>query len=101
MRVAKLDLLLLAVLVACLGGLAGCTASVQVPEQVRVQVPVPCLEAARRPQKPVLRTESDLLAMDRYRRTLAAWSDLRKHEIYAAELEAIVEGCSRIPARPP
>lgn len=79
--------------------LASCSsARIEVPKEVKVRVPVACVDAASRPQRPAVRTESDLMAMDRYRRTLAAWSDLRKLEIYAAELEAVVEGCSRIPS---
>ena len=78
---------------------AGCESipEVKVPEKVLVQVPVACVEAAKRPKAPELRTEAHLMAMDRGRRTLAAWSDLKKHETYMALLEAIVEACSRIP----
>lgn len=98
---AKLYLLLLAVLAAAVP-LASCSSvpELQVPETVKVQVPVPCVDAAQRPQKPATRSEGDLLAMDRYRRTLAAWSDLKTLEAYAAELEAVVEGCSRISTPP-
>ena len=78
--------------------LAGCAAqTVTVPKEVRVQVPVPCVDPASRPSRPPLRLEAELLSMDRYRRTLAVWSDLKAYEAYVAELEAIVAGCSRIP----
>ena len=78
--------------------LAGCAAqTVTVPREVKVEVPVACVQ--ERPQRPALRSEAELLALDRYRRTLAAWSDLKAYEAWAAELEAVVEGCSRIPAR--
>lgn len=94
------DLLLLAVLAAAAALLASCAHQVVVPREVRVPVPVACIPASGTPTKPQVRTAADLMAMDRYRRTLAAWSDLRAYEVYAAELEALVEGCSRIaPAR--
>lgn len=97
---AKLNLFLAALVATA--ALAACSKPVvRVPERVNVPVPVPCLQPADRPQKPAVRAESDLLAMDTYRRTLAAWSDLKKLEAYSAELEALVEGCSRIPTRPP
>jgi hypothetical protein len=95
--VARLNLLLLAVRVVFTAALASCTSGPQIPEHVSIEVPVPCVSADLVPPRPQLRTEADLMAMDRYRRTLAAWSDLKKLEIYAAELEAIAQGCSRLP----
>lgn len=81
--------------------LVACSSAVQVPERVEVQVPVACVAAADVPKRPPVRTEADLMAMDRYRRTLAAWSDLKSLEAYSTKLEAIAEGCSRIAPRPP
>lgn len=77
---------------------SGCSSipEVKVPERVLVQVPVPCVAPADVPQRPAVRTEDDLMAMDTYRRTLAAWSDLTRLRGYSAELEAVVEGCSRL-----
>lgn len=85
-------------LVIAAAALASCSSvpALQVPEKVMVEVPVPCVSPGARPSKPAVRTEADLMAMDRYRRTLAAWSDLKRLERYSAELEAIVEGCSRL-----
>jgi hypothetical protein len=93
--VSKLYLLLLAVLVASVA-LAACS-SVEIPKEVKVSVPVACIEPAKVPPPPAVRSEADLLNMPRGLRTLAAWADLKKLEIYSAELEAIVAGCSRIP----
>lgn len=92
---SKSNLLLLATLVAILPAL-GCAHKVEVPREVRVPVPVPCV--AERPLRPALATRDGLLAMPGYARTLAAWRDLKTYERYAAELEALVEGCSRISA---
>lgn len=96
---AKLNLLAV-IAVAILP--VGCTSlqQVQVPKEIRVAVHIPCVDPADRPARPQFRAIGDLLQMDRYARTLAAWSDLRKYEAYAAELEAVVEGCSRLRAVP-
>jgi hypothetical protein len=92
--VAKLNLLLLAVLVAAILPVGCASHSVSVPKEVRVSVPVPCV--SERPARPQFRSLSELLSMPAYDRTIAAWSELRKHEAYSAELEAVVEGCSRL-----
>ena len=101
MMVSRLLLLIAAPLALALASGCSTIPEVNVPREVRVQVPVPCVDPAARPQRPATRTEPDLLAMDTYRRTLAAWSDLTRLRAYAGELEAVVEGCSRIPARAP
>lgn len=100
MKAAHQNLLLLVLAAGAAALAAACTPAVQIPEQVRVEVPVACVAVANVPPRPDVRTEADLLNMPRGLRTLAAWSDLKKTEIYAAELAALVEGCSRIP-RPP
>lgn len=93
--------LLLSLLVVA-GALAGCATRVSVPERVSVPVPTPCVEPVDLPHRPTLRSETDLLNMPRGLRTLATWSERAKLEAYAAQLEAIATGCSRIPpARPP
>lgn len=101
MMVSRLILPCAALLTLALA--TGCSSipEIRVPERVNVQVPVPCVDPAARPQRPATRTEADLLAMDTYRRTLAAWADLTSLRAYAGELEAVVEGCSRIPAAKP
>jgi hypothetical protein len=93
-------LLLVGLAMSC-AALVACSSPVQVPERVEVEVPVACVSVSDVPPRPPVRSEADLMAMDRYRRTLAAWSDLKSLEAYSAQLEAIAEGCSRIPARPP
>lgn len=68
--------------------------NINVPKETKVQVSVPCVQ--EKPKRPELRSESDLMAMDRFRRTLATWSDYIKLWIYTRELEAVVEGCSKL-----
>ena len=82
--------------------LASCTSlpELQVPKETRVPVPVPCVDPAKRPQRPALARDDDLLGLDRGTRTLRAWSDRERLLGYTAELEAVVEGCGRIPINP-
>lgn len=79
--------------------LSGCSGlqTVEVPREVRVPTPVPCISDADRPKRPALRTRAELLALDEHRRTHAAWSDLWRSRAYLGELEVAVDGCSRIP----
>lgn len=92
----RLLLLCVAVLAAALATGCSTVPEIAVPEKVLVQVPVPCVHPDSRPQRPATRTEDDLLNMDTYGRTLATWSDLARLRAYAGELEAVVEGCSRL-----
>lgn len=90
--------LLLAVLVAAAAFLAGCARPpVQIPTEVKVEVPVACIRPEERPVRPAVRSEPDLMALGRFQRTLALFSDWLKLKAYVAELEALVEGCARIP----
>lgn len=79
--------------------LAGCASApqVEIPKEVRVPVPVACIAPQDRPQRPPLRSDAELLALDTYRRTWAVWSDRLARQAYEAELEVVVEQCSRIP----
>jgi len=79
--------------------LASCSSvpKIDVPKEVRLPVPIPCVDAAKRPKPPAVVPIDDLLAMDKGTRTLRAWANLERLVAYAAEVEAVVEGCSRIP----
>lgn len=96
MRAAILLLLFVGAAALPLASCSSAPAPIEIPKEVKVRVPVPCVDPAARPQRPQLRSEDDLMAMDTYRRTLAAWQDLKLYERWSAELEAVVEGCSRI-----
>lgn len=89
-------LLLLAVLAAVFLPVGCASNVVEVPKEVKVQVPVPCINQADRPRRPAFARREDLLAMPQYERTIAAWADLRAAEKYIAEQEAVIEGCSRL-----
>lgn len=79
--------------------LAGCASDgVTIPREVRVQVPVPCVAPDDRPERPALLSDGEILALDSYRATWALWGDRLERQAYEAKLEAIVEGCSRLPA---
>jgi hypothetical protein len=78
--------------------LAGCASTVEIPKEVKVPVPVPCIAPEKKPQRPVLRSDAELLALDSYKRTWALWGDRGERQAYEQTLEAIMEGCSRIPA---
>ena len=95
--VAKLTLLLLAVLVAS-GSLAACS-GVQVPKEIPVPVAVACVDQARRPRLPAaaLRPESEIRDLDDYKVIPALRADRLELADYARKAEAILEGCSRIP----
>lgn len=76
--------------------LAGCASTLQIPKEVSVPVPVPCVKPEQLPERPGFMTDSDILAFDSYRRTWALWLDRALRQAYEAQLEAIAKGCSKI-----
>lgn len=81
-----------------IGALAGCANLRPEPRDVAVQVPVACVSPADRPERPTFLSDGDLLVLDTYRATWALWGERLTAQGYIGKLEAIVEGCSRIPA---
>jgi hypothetical protein len=88
-----LVMLLAAVLTAC--------GTVQDVREVPTPVAVPCLDASARPTRPALRSEAELFELEPYRRTHAIYAEWLRQRGYIGELEAAVDGCSKIPALEP
>lgn len=82
---------------AALALLPGC-ASTSVPRDVAVAVPVACIAPADRPERPAFLSDGDILVLDSYRATWALWGERLEMLGHIGRLEAIVEGCSRLPA---
>lgn len=78
--------------------LAGCVANeprpVEIPEEVRIPVPVPCLKEGV--DRPALVTDGALMAMNDGDLVLALGADRRQRQQYELKLEAQVAGCSRL-----
>ncbi|MEK9809116.1 MAG: hypothetical protein VW362_01615 [Candidatus Nanopelagicales bacterium] len=72
-------------------GIAGCSSVPEVPREVRVPVPVPCIE--RPPVRPSMMSDQELLALDDYGLVVALARDRRVKQGYIVELEATLEGC--------
>jgi hypothetical protein len=82
-------------LAAALVLLAACVAPPRpAPQIVEVPVPVACITEL--PTPPVLATDAELKAQDRYQRTLRLWLDRQKLLDHKARLEAILEACRAI-----
>jgi hypothetical protein len=77
--------------------LSACVASdpVKLPERIEVPVSVPCVDSKDVPERPALRSDGELLSMDRYKRTLAMWEERRVREEYEKKQAAIIEACRR------
>jgi len=74
--------------------LAGCggRAEIKIPEVIYIDRPVPCLPPDGGPKPPEVRTEAQLLALDRYRRTHAVWAERLRLSAYAGEADAALRG---------
>lgn len=77
------------ILVSC--ALAGCASGPQIPKEIRVPVPTPCIDQP--PAKPSMLSDAELLALDDYGLVIALARDRRVRQGYETELEAVVEGC--------
>lgn len=84
-------------LIALLASSGCASTALDIPKEVRVPVPVACVAPKERPRQPTLLSDAELLALDGYRFTWALWGDRLERQAYQATLEAVVEGCSRIP----
>lgn len=80
----------------CMPLLTGCglfTTRVEIPKEVKVIVSVPCMKKENLPTPPSLRSDDELLALDRYKRTLAMWEDRRARQAFEAEQSAVLVAC--------
>lgn len=93
--------LLLAALVAA-APLAACQTQVQIPKEVQIPVAAPCVPEDRRPPAPLeaMRPEAEIRALDDYKVIPRLRADRLELIVYARAAQAIVEGCSKIPAAP-
>lgn len=78
------------ILVSC-AVLTGCASAPEIPREVRVPVPTPCIDRA--PQRPSMLSDAELLALDDYGLVIALARDRRVRQGWEATIEALVEGC--------
>lgn len=76
--------------------LAGCDT---LPKVVNVEVPVPCIKPGQAPQKPAMATDQQLAALAGAQHVKTLYRDRLLAAGYIGELEAAIEGCSKLPAR--
>jgi len=85
---------LISLSVFCLSGCAS-RETIKLPEKVYITVTKACLDRKDVPVRPMLREDVELLAMDRYKRTIAMWDERRAREEYEKKQAAILEACTR------
>lgn len=79
----------LAVSLCCIA--AGCASSPSVPTEVRIPVPVPCLD--RLPEAPAVASDAELLGLDDYRLVLTIAKDRAAVLAAYRELRATAQAC--------
>ncbi len=81
--------------------ISGCAAQLQIPKEIAVPVPTPCVSEKDLPAPPKIHSEAELLLLPRYQRTLQVWIDHWRLSDYKDQLEAIARRCSQLtPIRP-
>ena len=88
-RVFKIYVCAVFLLAALLGG---CAATM--PSQVEVPVATPCVRPSDIPDHPPMPSESDLLKLDRNKRTLETWDDMLQLRYYSDQLRALLQACT-------
>ena len=73
--------------------LGGCAAHLPVPKEVKVPIPVPCIEAKDVPQAPPIVTNPELLKLDEYSFVLTIYTERQDLRRYSAEQAALIEAC--------
>ena len=73
--------------------LAGCQTALPVPREVKIPIPVPCVDARDVPAKPPITTDAELLRLDDYSFTLTIWLDRRMLQQYSDLQAALLIGC--------
>lgn len=80
---------------ASLLGLAACASVPQLPRETLVPVATPCIAREDIPPPPRAWTDEELLALDHYRRTHAAWASLRALRAWAESIFELLSACAR------
>ncbi len=71
--------------------LSGCQSIPDAPSEVKIPVPVPCIETM--PTAPALISDADLLALPDGPFVIALGIDRKQRAGYIAELEAVLQAC--------
>jgi hypothetical protein len=79
---------------ACIAA-AGCQTMPASPVEVRVPVPVPCVDAAELPKRPPIAADRDLAALPDAAFVGALWRERSALAAYALRAEAVLGACVR------
>lgn len=78
-------------LLLCLSGCLGTAVTVQ---QVKIEVPVPCVTQV--PEKPSYPFQSAMEEEDEFSKVKKALAEIELRDAYETKLEVIVQGCSKL-----
>lgn len=85
---------LLALILLLVALVSGCATSLPVPAEVRIPVPVPCLDAEQVPARPALTPDGILRALPAGDLVLTLARERARLAAYAAEAEPLLDGCA-------
>lgn len=73
--------------------LTGCAGLPEVPREVKIPYPVPCLDSKDLPAKPQFVTDAELAKMSDADLIISLRTDQLEYRKYVPLIEAIVQGC--------